>query len=304
MIPENGSEESNGSLEARGLRVVVGGPREGTPLKLRELATHLESVGLDEEEGLVYVRLLQSGPSKVSELTSWVDVSRSKLYRILDSLAERGVVEKGLDRPTVYAAADPEDVFELGLDEVDRRRACIERARDRALDRLERLSSDRDHRAEEEHWRRLEGNTPIFRALARTIEEAEEEVWALSNNDECWTTARPSVAEAWEAIADRAENGLDVRLLVEPPGPPEETLPDPVLEGDVDVRTFEDPRTMHVLVADRRDLVLSLRPDPRNGGQHREPVAVATNAPGLVATHVALFEERWQDAEPVKGTDG
>jgi sugar-specific transcriptional regulator TrmB len=266
-------------------------------VKHAEIVKELEALGLEEDEASVYLRLLQVGPSKVSQLSDHVDLSRSSLYRILDGLVEQGIVSKSLDRPTVYSPEDPQTIFELGSQDLQRQLAQLERVRDRVLDPLQEIAGDQSVRDGDYHWKRVEGASQIYELIGRRVQEAERSVDLLTNHGLCKRVDLPAVEKAWQVAAERGRNGVDLRLLVGF----EDTVasvPDDVLGATDTIRSFDPDATIHFLLFDDRELMLLLRPQSEVT-EPEEEVAVWTNAPGIVATHRSLVETVWTQAEPV-----
>lgn len=261
-------------------------------MQIAELIQGLETLGLDRDESEVYVRLLQSGPSKVGTLAEVVDVSRSTLYRLLDNLADRGVVTKSLERPTIYEAEPPEALFDTALHSIERRRTEVEQARDVLLDGLTAISGEPLDR-EVHHWHLLEGQGKIRENVGRLLEGAQSEVWAVSNQRGRTPTFGTDAFA--QLLQGRTGEGVSVRGLLDPKSTPAQ-LP----EGRaVEIRRFETQGNVHFLIVDRTTVVAWLYSEP--GRQvSRDDVVLWTDAPGLVEGHCMLFERLWAEGEPVR----
>lgn len=276
------------------------------PIDLEPLTEDLKAAGLTKDQAKVYIRLLQSGPAKVGDLSQFFDCSRSTLYRLLDELSERGYVTKSLDRPTIYDPSDPEQIFELGMDNIDRARQRLLHVKDKRLEELDRLSAGGEERAVEHRWRKMEGTERIYECLHRMFEEAEASLWAASNHEVTTALYLPVVEEAWRLAYERAaKDGLDVRLLFDFQGEPYTRIPpsvDQEPEG-FELRQFDAEETLHFVMTDRRDLLMWIRPSPLGNIGKKDDVAVHTNAPGSVFSHRLLFEKLWEEGAPIGKRD-
>ncbi|MEM3377470.1 MAG: helix-turn-helix domain-containing protein [Candidatus Bathyarchaeia archaeon] len=76
----------------------------------------LKNIGLTNNQAKVYLALLDSGPSKVSEITKITEVARPNLYPILEGLQRLGIIEKILTAPTRYRAIPLKEAVELLMD--------------------------------------------------------------------------------------------------------------------------------------------------------------------------------------------
>ncbi|EKD67986.1 MAG: Transcriptional regulator, TrmB [uncultured bacterium] len=73
----------------------------------------LMEFGLEEKEAQVYLGLSTHGVATALELSRHIPIKRATLYRILESLKQKGLVETQIDdKTTYYTASDPRQ-FEL-----------------------------------------------------------------------------------------------------------------------------------------------------------------------------------------------
>jgi len=266
------------------------------------LTEDLEAAGLDRHEATVYLRLLQKDRAQVGELSPHFDSSRSTLYRLLDNLAEEGYVSKSLEQPTVYSATEPERLFDLRFEAIDRERERLNHVRDRRLEELQTPTNDEAREPSDAHWTKMEGTERIYETLHDMILEAEASVWSASNHEVSTAQFLPAVEEAWRVAVRRAESdGLDVRLLLDLDDDPGERVPDwiePV--RTLSIREIDADETIHFTMLDGCELLRWVRPTPVGTLGKKDDVAVKTNAPGSVVAHRMLFEQRWTRGEPVK----
>ena len=74
----------------------------------------LKQCGLSEKESKVYVELLQSGDSLVSEISGRTKINRSLLYTILTDLANKGIVTYMIkNNVRYYRAAEPHRILSM-----------------------------------------------------------------------------------------------------------------------------------------------------------------------------------------------
>jgi len=67
---------------------------------------YLEALGFSKEEITLYLTLVKNGPSTLLEASRLTNIERTKLYRIIDTLADRGLLEQVPEykRRTIKAA--------------------------------------------------------------------------------------------------------------------------------------------------------------------------------------------------------
>lgn len=262
-----------------------------------DIAAKLERLDLSNDQATVYVRLLQAGPSKVSELVPHVEMSRTSLYRALDALCETGYATKSLDRPTRYEPQDPELVFDTKLQELSLRRDRLASMRDELAAPLEELRSDgvseRDN-----HWKRLEGPKQIYEAIQRIAARAEDEIALASNDPITLEMGRPHVEKAWRLGAQRVDGGVTARMLLGIDAMDVPEIPEWAFLDNAEFRLLQVDRAVHFLLVDGRQVVEWAQP-ALTGDSDEDAIALWTDAPGVVAPLSMLFESLWRDAKPL-----
>lgn len=247
----------------------------------------LVRMGLTPVEARLYLRLLQQGPARASELARAVSVHRVWAYRVLEEMQSHGLVEVRAERPRRYVATPLESFAERSLKERELRLET-----DRALLRL--LGTDRgpappDRSVRFQIFRRAApARSRAALLLGRCLRDARV-LWPASD----WRALQG--AGVWEAALNAARRGRSVRVLV---------------GTDAGLR-----REMWASLGGRRPPGLELRELPHQGSRvvvvdHREAlvflssgegvargvVAAWSNDPGFVDAHGVLFRSAWEAA--------
>ena len=66
--------------------------------------------GFTRIEASVYVKLLESGRSKVSEIGKLTGITRTQLYPLLENMVEKGYIKEFRSKPVSYEALDPKNL--------------------------------------------------------------------------------------------------------------------------------------------------------------------------------------------------
>src|SRR3989338_7780452 len=97
--------------------------------QIKELPAALRTLGFSEKEATVYVALLELGHGTVTEIARKAGINRTTGYDILDSLANKGVVNvSGKEPKQEYAAEPPESVIEYLKREAEAAKVRIAKA--------------------------------------------------------------------------------------------------------------------------------------------------------------------------------
>jgi sugar-specific transcriptional regulator TrmB len=81
-------------------------------LSLERILKAIMSIDLSETDAQVYVFLALNGPHKAKEITKKMNLYKEQLYRSLNNLKDKAIVEATVDYPAVFSAVS----FELVLD--------------------------------------------------------------------------------------------------------------------------------------------------------------------------------------------
>jgi len=86
-----------------------------------QLESMLKDFGLDEKEVQVYLGLSKHGTTTVLELSRHLPIKRATLYRVLESLKDKGLVETQVDdKTTYYSPSDPQQFESLVLEQEEK----------------------------------------------------------------------------------------------------------------------------------------------------------------------------------------
>lgn len=117
----------------------------------------LEKLGLTEAETRVYLALIKLGSTTAGPIVDESNVSRSKIYHILDRLHKKGLIASILKGKTNYFnAADPHKIFDY-IDYKKKELAGIEKEATLLIPQLEQIHSFSGFKDEAEVFRGLEG---------------------------------------------------------------------------------------------------------------------------------------------------
>lgn len=270
-------------------------------MDVNDLARELNAVDLDQEEAEIYLRLLQTGPTKARNLTRFFECSRSTLYRRLDELVDEGRVKKSLASPTVYEAVSPGELFEERQASLTQDRKHVNRVQERCQEALETLAGDGGMDPVEHQWVKLEGMTKIYAKVRRIAAEATSSIRLASNQETALARHLPDVEQAWKNLERKArEDDVDTRLLVDVEKTPYRRLEQNQGRGSsLDVRRLDLDARFKFLIVDGAKMVTWLRPTPGGRLGNEDDVAFFTDAPGSLTPHRLLFDRLWEESPPL-----
>ena len=102
----------------------------------KDLVLLVQEAGLTEGESKVYLALLKLGSSTTGPIIGESNVANSIIYRLLESLIEKGLVSYVIKEKTKYfQAAEPKKILEY----IDERRSKLEENKDKISEMLPQL---------------------------------------------------------------------------------------------------------------------------------------------------------------------
>ncbi|MFW9911293.1 MAG: TrmB family transcriptional regulator [Candidatus Thorarchaeota archaeon] len=171
----------------------------GAVLSGDAIVSDMMSLGLHLNEAKAYkalVALSQGTARKVADISG---VPRSKVYDVLYSLEDRGLVRKVLGSdPTEFRAYPPKEAIPFLLEKLQQSGAVVQTA-------LEKLENERELE-KREYVYTVEGEDQIKMELRGIINGAKDEVFIATLDAKILSAARPSLANA-------KKRGVDIKLV-------------------------------------------------------------------------------------------
>ena len=138
-----------------------------------EFLSRLISFGLSEKEAQLYFHLLKYGPKSPSLLAKSLKTYREDIYRTLNGLIDKGMVNPSLDSPTVYSAVD----LDIALDAALKKHETELREMERRKQELQDMSKEQRFRPSDEFstFKILKSVGDVTTAALTTLKSIEKE---------------------------------------------------------------------------------------------------------------------------------
>jgi sugar-specific transcriptional regulator TrmB len=231
----------------------------GATLSGDAIISDMMKLGLHLNEAKAYKALVTLGQSTAKRIADLSGVPRSKVYDVLYSLEDQGLVRKVLGSdPTEFSAYPPKEAIPLLLEKIQQSGSLVQTT-------LENIESSRDLERREYVYT-VEGDDQIKMEMRGIINGAEKEIFIATFDPKILSAVRP-------ALADAKKRGVDIKLVtsrafiedwpefahyasimdvggISPPGLAEQLSK--VVQNDAIIDDW-NPTQMGIIIADNRD---------------------------------------------------
>jgi sugar-specific transcriptional regulator TrmB len=253
------------------------------------LIEKLEAFGLSTKEAHLYVILLKYGPKTTGELAKLLHSYRVDIYRLVETLTEKGMVEESVEKPTKYAAV----AVEAALMGATMQRAYelrwMEENRDQVLELAQQYLSSEALADDLYTFKVIKGRSNTLVMTEQLVNTAETCILLVSSLIGISTLSTSGILEH---CINAAERGVRVRFITE-------ILPRNIssvreaLAGGIEVRHYDDYAGMRYIVTDTRESLTTITYDALRHGKDAYDTAFWTNSPEFAQYLEASFELLW-----------
>jgi sugar-specific transcriptional regulator TrmB len=255
------------------------------------LVEKLEAFGLSTKEAHLYVILLKYGPKTTGELAKLLHSYRVDIYRLVETLTEKGMVEESVEKPTKYAAVAVEEALTGAMMQRAYELRWMEENRDQVLE-LAREYLSSDALADDLYtFKVIKGRSNTLANMEQLVKTAEARIIFVSS---LIGTSLLSTSGILEQCIKAVQRGVRVRFVTE-------ILPRNIssvreaLTGGIEMRHYDNYTGIRYLVADSHESLTTITFDELRHGKDASDTAFWTNNPEFAQYLEASFELLWSD---------
>ena len=255
------------------------------------LIEKLEAFGLSAKEAHLYVILLKYGPKTTGELAKLLHSYRVDIYRLVETLSEKGMVEESVEKPTKYAAVAVEAALTGAMMQHAYELRWMEDNRDQVLELAQEYLSSEAFTDDLYTFKVIKGRSNTLAIMEQLVNTAEARIIFISS---LIGISILSTSGILEHCINAVEKGVRVRFVTE-------ILPRDIssvreaLAGGIEVRHYDNYAGMRYLVADTRESLTTITFDALRHGKDASDTAFWTNSPEFAQYLEASFELLWNE---------
>ena len=137
-------------------------------------------IGFSDQESKVYLFLLNTDGKKAREISQVLKIERVQLYRMLNNLQKRGLIECSFGHPAIYSAVPFEEVLNLMIASKKEEAKNLEGRKDELISQLGSYRPE-NNKADENRFIVLEGRTYLYSKISQMIHSAKKTVNVISS---------------------------------------------------------------------------------------------------------------------------
>ncbi|MGZ4880519.1 MAG: TrmB family transcriptional regulator [Halobacteriota archaeon] len=253
------------------------------------LVEKLEAFGLSSKEAHLYVILLKYGPKTTGELAKLLHSYRVDIYRLLETLTEKGMVEESVEKPTKYAAVAAEAALTEAMMQQAYELRRMEENRDQVLKLAQEYLSSEARADDLYTFKVIKGRSNTLAIMEQLVTSAETRIMFISSLTGLSILSTNGILEHCINAVDR---GVCVKLVTEVLSKNVRSVRE-ALAGGIEVRHYDDYAGMRYLVADSRESLTTITFDALRYGKDAADTAFWTNSPEYAQSLEASFALQW-----------
>ncbi|MGZ4893121.1 MAG: TrmB family transcriptional regulator [Halobacteriota archaeon] len=253
------------------------------------LVEKLEAFGLSSKEAHLYVILLKYGPKTTGELAKLLHSYRVDIYRLLETLTEKGMVEESVEKPTKYAAVAAEAALTEAMMQQAYELRRMEENRDQVLKLAQEYLSSEARADDLYTFKVIKGRSNTLAIMEQLVTTAETRIMFIASLTGLSILSTNGILEHCINAVDR---GVCVKLVTEVLSKNVRSVRE-ALAGGIEVRHYDDYAGMRYLVADSRESLTTITFDALRYGKDAADTAFWTNSPEYAQSLEASFALQW-----------
>jgi sugar-specific transcriptional regulator TrmB len=253
------------------------------------LVEKLQAFGLSSKEGHLYVILLKYGPKTTGELAKLLHSYRVDIYRLLEMLTEKGMVEESVEKPTKYAAVAAEAALTEAMMQHAHELRWMEENRDQVLKLTQEYLSSETRGDELYTFKVIKGRSNTLAITEQLVSTAEARITFISSLTGLTILSTSGILEHCINAVDR---GVRVKFITEVLSKNVSSVRE-ALAGGIEVRHYDDYSGMRYLVSDTRESLTTITFDALRHGKDATDTAFWTNSPEYAQYLEASFALLW-----------
>jgi HTH-type transcriptional regulator, sugar sensing transcriptional regulator len=260
----------------------------------------LESMGLEKLDAQVYIFLGKKGPQKGKDIAKALKIPKQRLYIVLKSLQNKGIVNSTLERPARFSVLPFDKTLDLFVKAKIEEAQRIEGGKDEILSDWQSISIT-EAADQSPKFTVIEGRNSIYPRLKQMIEDTKNQLSIIFTDKGLMRADQFGLLDA--AFSHSSEKDMKFRFLTEIS---KENLKTTKLLLTRTLKTgarFEGRTpelglklTLRMLIRDDAEAAFFVSQEACKEASEIDDVCVWTNSSSIVNSFKAVFEDFWRNS--------
>lgn len=242
----------------------------------------LEKIGLTKGESKVYLTLLKIGQTTISKLVTESEVSRSKVYEILDRLMQKGLVSSIIEEESKhFMAINPKiipDLLDKRVEEITEQKKEIMNSLPELLRTIETNKNNQSVQVVQ-GWKAVKN---IFYSLIK--EASKKDIWYAFGIPKAMAKERETLFKHWRHETDKI--GIKQMLIANKEIRNSEELAPKSKFSSIRYNSYETPTSVDIF---KNNVIL--------GVWAEKPIIILIEGKSVAQSFKAFFDILWKSAK-------
>jgi len=256
------------------------------------LIEKLEAFGLSSKEAHLYVLLLKYGPKTTGELAKMLHSYRVDIYRLVETLMEKGMIEESVEKPTKYAAVAVDAALAGAMMRHAYELRWMEENRDEVLELAQEYLSSESIAGDLYTFKVVKGRANTLAIMEQLVVAAVEQVTFVSSQAGISVLSASGIIEY---CIEAVQRGVRARCVTDIVPRNVGTVRE-ALAGGIEVRHYRNYEATHFFVVDARESLTTITFDKLRHGKDATDTAFWTNSPEYGQYLESSFELLWDSS--------
>lgn len=174
-----------------------------------DLVNELTRFGLEDNDALMYLGLLQMGSVTVGNLSTKLEIDRGKAYRSLNRLRNVGLVSTTFSNPTICRAVNPDEALLSIIQRKEDEIITMQKLASKIVNDLKHVKKENTS-IENSSFTIIQGRSNIYARVGKLIQESNSTIYLITTVEDVLRMYHTSIPEK---IKLKKNHGVEVRLL-------------------------------------------------------------------------------------------
>ena len=250
-------------------------------------------LGLDFQEGQIYMNLLRIGPTTTGSLAKEMKIDRNKIYRIIDELVNAGFVSMTLSSPKLCIATEPTNAVDLILHKKKKEIDKINKLKKKIIQKIESVVTE-PFGTSIPTFRVIQGLNNVYSSICISLENSKGVIYIVTSIRDI---IRMYHSDIPEKIKLCIKNGGKVFVITN--SDDKKMIPYIKRLHATEVKIGKLPSNGRILAFENKQMFMSDSTNSNDFMDESSDISLCTDATEMTHNISKLCQFLWEVSEPI-----